>query len=79
MPRHRLQRDVERRRQLGDQQRLLAEPLQDSPPNRVGEREEHPVEQLLARVFDVFDELNRRTSRHAPDIINRTVDSQLND
>src|SRR5262249_32777233 len=56
MPRHRLQRDVEGRRQLGHQQRLLAQPFQDRAPHRVREREEHAIEQLGLWVLHLVDE-----------------------
>jgi len=41
--RHRLQRDVERRRQLGDQQIFSIQSVEYRAPHRIGERTEHLV------------------------------------
>ena len=45
--RHRLQRDVERRRQLRDEQIRAIEPRQHRAPDRIGERGKDAVEQRL--------------------------------
>ena len=45
--RHRLQRDVERRRQFRDEQVLAIEPGQHSAPDRIGQRGKDVVEQPL--------------------------------
>jgi len=42
-----LQRDVERRGKLGDEQVFAVEPRKDRPPYRVGQRAEHQVEGLV--------------------------------
>ncbi len=65
----RLQRDVERRRQLADQQRLAVEPREDRQPHRVGKRPENEVEGRRRWVPMIAS---------TPDmIINIPVDSQL--
>jgi len=66
--RHRLQRDVERRRELGDEQVLTIEPREDRPPDRVGQRSEHQVEGLVVGLC-VF---------HARVLLNLSDDNQSN-
>jgi hypothetical protein len=46
MARHRLQRNVERRSELGDQQIFTIQSVEYRASNRIGERAEHPVEDL---------------------------------
>jgi hypothetical protein len=45
--RHRLQRNVERRSELGDQQILLIQPVEYRAADGVGKRAEHLVEDLI--------------------------------
>ena len=65
--RHRLQRDVERRRKLGDEQILAVEPRQHRPPDRIGERGKDAVEQRLARRFRQIDHFGRRRNHGTKD------------
>ena len=60
--RHRLQRDVERRCELRDEQVVTIEPRQHRPPDRIGERGKDAVEQHLARRFRQIDHFGRRRS-----------------
>jgi len=60
--RHRLQRDVERRRQLRDEQVLTIEPRQHRPPDRVGKRGKDAVEQRLSGRLRQIDHFGRRSS-----------------
>jgi hypothetical protein len=61
--RHRLQRDVERRRQFRDEQILAVEPRQHGAAHRIGERREHAVERRLRRAFR---QAYRFRCNHAP-------------
>jgi len=52
MARHRLQRNFERRRQLGDQQVFAIKLVEYLAANRVGERTEHRVEHQIIGSHD---------------------------
>ena len=76
--RHGLQRYVERRRKLGDEQILAIEPRQHRAPDRIGERGKDAVEQRffgrLARIYG----FNRNHARQEYSIdsliVNKMVD-----
>jgi len=51
--RHRLQRNVERRRQLCDEQVLPIQPVEDRTADRVGERAERQIERGIISRFVV--------------------------
>jgi hypothetical protein len=55
MARHRLQRDVEWRRQLRDEQILAVEPGQHRAPYRIGKRGKDPVERCFFGRFARID------------------------
>jgi len=57
--RHRLQRDVERRRQLRDEQILAIEPRQHRAPDRIGERSKDAVESRFFGRFARIDGFDR--------------------
>jgi hypothetical protein len=65
--RHRLQRNVERRRQLRDEQILAIEPRQHRPPDRIGERGKDAVEERFSGRVARIDGFHRD---HAISIIN---------
>ena len=44
VPRHSLQRNLERRRQFGDEQVVAIQPVEYLAAHRVGERAEHQIE-----------------------------------
>ena len=78
MARHRLQRDVERRRKLGDEQILAVEPRQHRPPDRIGERGKDAVEQrFFGRLTRIYG-FNRNHARQEYSIhsliVNKMVD-----
>jgi hypothetical protein len=49
--RHRLQRNIERRRQLGDEQVLPIQSVEDRTADRVGKRAEDQIESLVERFW----------------------------
>jgi hypothetical protein len=65
--RHRLQRDVERRRQLRDEQILAIEPRQHRAPDRIGERSKDAVEQRLRGHLRQIDHFGRRRNHQTKD------------
>jgi hypothetical protein len=73
VPRHRLQRDVEWRRQLRDEQILAVEPRQHRAPYGIGERGKDPVEGCF---FGHFAPIDGFDYDHAINILNIIVDSQ---
>jgi hypothetical protein len=58
--RHRLQRDIEWRRQLRDEQILAIEPRQHRASDRIGERGKDAVEQRLAGHLRQIDHFGSR-------------------
>src|SRR5215510_9229354 len=75
MPGHCLQGDVEGGRQLGHEQGLATEPLQDRAPYRIREREENPIEQRLVGIGALVEQRHDLcAARHGRKIINRSVD-----
>jgi hypothetical protein len=76
--RHRLQRDVERRRQLRDEQVLAIEPRQHRPSDRIGKRGKDAVEQRffgrLARMYGFNRSHARQEYSIYSLIVNKMVD-----
>jgi len=73
--RHRLQRDVERRGQLRDQQIRAIEPRQHRAPDRIGQCGKHAIEhRLLGRCRRIGQLRGHRS--HEVRILNCCVDSQ---
>jgi len=76
--RHRLQRDVEWRRQLRDEQILAVEPRQHRAPDRIGERGKDAVEQRffgrLARIYGFNRDHTRQEYSIHSLIVNKMVD-----
>ena len=67
VPRHRLQRNVERRGELGDEQVFTIQSVEYRAPHRIGERAEHLIEDFIVG-FGLI---------HAEMILNPLDDSQL--
>jgi hypothetical protein len=59
--RHRLERDVEWRRQFRDEQILAIEPRQHGAPHRIGKSSEHAVERRFRRLGQI---IRRRNGQH---------------
>ena len=65
MPRHRLQRDVEMRRHFLNQQVLAIQPVEDRPPDGIGQRAEDQAERLLLIPFQEVAQIDSRLPEQA--------------